>query len=90
VIRLKQVTVEQGVTAFFFEYDLAAVTYEKKIDEREIVEKLKSLSALLGRKPTLQDLREIILQIVNEVRKGRQPFLERFDYSQFIGVDLEA
>lgn len=90
MIRLKQVTVEQGVTAFFFEYDLAAVTYEKKIDEREIVEKLKSLSALLGRKPTLQDLREIILQIVNEVRKGRQPFLERFDYSQFIGVDLEA
>jgi len=90
VIRLKQVTVEQGVTTFLFEYDLAGATYEKKIDEREIVEKLKSLSALLGRKPTLQDFREIIVQIVNEVRRGRQPFLERFDYSQFIGVDLEA
>ncbi len=90
MIRLKQITVTQGITSFLFEYDLAGTIYELKIDEREIVEKLKELSNLLGRKTTLQDLKEIIIQIVNEVRQGKKPFLERFDYSQFIDVNLEA
>lgn len=90
MIRLKQITVEQGITAFLFEYDLDGMIYEIEIDEREMIEKLKEVQRLLGRRPTLQDLEEIITQIVNEVRQGRKPFLERFDYSQFIGVDLEA
>jgi len=90
MIKLKQITTVYGVTYFIFEYDLGGELYQIEVSERDIIEKLKRVQDLLGRSPKLQDLKEVIVTIVNEVRQGRKPFLERFDYSQFVGVDLET
>jgi hypothetical protein len=73
-----------------FEYDLDEEVFMLEINEREIIEKAREFRILLGRNPTVQDLREIVIQIVNEVRRGKRPFLERYDYSQWIGANLEA
>lgn len=56
---------------------------------RDIIARLMQLRALVSRKVTLQDLREIIIKMIDEVREGRI-LPERFDYNQFIDVDLEA
>jgi len=90
VIVLKQIATEHGITYFMFEYDLDGKVFQIIIQEREIIEKLKQVHGLLGRKPSLQDLKEIIVQMINEVRKGRKPFLEAYDYSKFININLEA
>ena len=90
MIRLIQIETEQGITSFIFEYDLEGEILTLEIDEREIIEKAREIRRILGRSPTVQDLKEIVIQIVNEVRAGRKPFLERYDYSKWIGVDLEA
>ena len=89
MIRLIQISTDQGITSFIFEYDLEGQIQTLEIDEREIIEKAREFRMLLGRNPTVQDLKEIVVQIVNEVRAGKKPFLERYDYSKWIGVDLE-
>ena len=90
MIRLVQITTEQGITSFIFEYDLEGEILRLDINEREIIEKAREFCVLLGRNPTVQDLKEIVIQIVNEVRAGKRPFLEKYDYSKWIDVDLEA
>ena len=90
MIQLIQITTEQGITSFIFEYDLQGQTLTLEMDEREVIEKAREFRMLLGRNPTVQDVKEIVVQIVNEVRAGKKPFLERYDYSKWIGVDLEA
>jgi hypothetical protein len=90
MIRLVRIDTEHAITCFVFEYDLEGEIFTLEVNEHEIIEKAKKLESLLGRKPTVQDLEEIIIQIVNEVRIGKTPFLEKYDYSGFIGKDLEA
>ena len=90
MIRLIQIDTEQGITSFIFEYDLEGEILTLVINEREIIEKAREFRMLLGRNPTVQDLKEIVIQIVNEVRRGKRPFLEKYDYSKWIGVDLEV
>jgi len=90
VIRLIRVETEHGITSFVFEYDLEGEILTLEIDEREIIEKAREFRRILGRNPTMQDLKEIVIQIVNEVRAGKRPFLDKYDYSKWIGVDLEA
>ena len=90
MIRLIQIETEHGITSFLFEYSLDEQVLTLEINEREIIEKAREFRMLLGRNPTVQDLKEIAIQIVNEVRQGKRPFLEKYDYSKWIGVDLEA
>ena len=90
MIRLIRIETEHGITSFVFEYDLEEEILTLDINEREIVERAREYRKLLGRNPTVQDLKEIIIHIVNEVRMGKGPLLEKYDYSEWIGVDLEA
>lgn len=90
MIKLIRIDIEQGITSFIFEYDLEDEILTLEINEREVIEKAREIRMLLGRNPTVQDLQEIVIQIVNEVRRGKRPFLEKYDYSKWIGVDLEA
>jgi len=90
MIRLVRIDIEQGITSFVFEYDLEGGILTLEINEREIIERARDFRKLFGRNPTVQDLKDIVIQIVNEVRTGKRPFLEKYDYSKWIGVDLEA
>jgi len=55
----------------------------------DVLERLKTVKQKLGRSMTLLDMKLVIIQIINEVRDGKSSLSERFDLSQFIGVDLE-
>lgn len=90
MIKLIRIDIEQGITSFIFEYDLEDEVLTLEINEREIIERARDFYRLLGRTPSVQDLKAIVIQVVNEVRRGKRPFLEKYDYSKWIGVDLEA
>ena len=90
MIRLIRIETEHAITSFIFEYDLEDEILTLEINEREIIERARDFRKLLGRSPSVQDLKDIVIQIVNEVRAGKRPFLEKYDYSKWIGVDLEV
>lgn len=91
MIKLKQVKTELNKVILVFEADFPDGTIKTvEIDGAEIEERLKHVRNLLGRLLTLQDLKDVIKTIFKELREGKKPLTEKFDYSQFIDVDLEA
>jgi hypothetical protein len=39
---------------------------------------------------TIQDAKNVIVTIINQLRQGKTSIAERFDFKPYIGVDLEA
>ena len=89
MIRLKQVKTIMGDAYLEFEYTQNSETKTITIDRRDVLARLLKLKQLLGRNPSAQDLKEVVIRIINELREGQQPLTTEFDYTQFIGVDLE-
>jgi len=90
MIKIVSVTRNLGDVYITFQYDREGVDFTVTLDAREIVERMKQLKALIGRSLTLNDLRNVVVTMINEIREGRQPLLETFRYEDYIGVDLEA
>ena len=90
MIKLKQVATDLGECVLTFEFDHEGNTYTVDIHERDIIERLRLLRRVLGRKLTVQDLKDVIIKIINEIRERKESLEGRFDYSQLIDVDLEA
>jgi hypothetical protein len=92
MIRLRQVATVYGETTLIFDVDALApdgsVT-EVRIPAADLEERLRELKRLLGRDLTLSDLRDIIVALVNQIREGRKPLTERFDFAELVGVDFE-
>jgi hypothetical protein len=90
MIKLKQVQTSLGDAYLTFDYDKDGVVSTVTINKQDIVERLKIVKQKLGRVLTVQDAKFIIIRLVNDLREGKTPLTEDFDYTQFIGVDLEA
>jgi hypothetical protein len=90
MIRLKQVQTSLGDAYLTFEYDKESVVNTITINKQDIVDRLKTVKQNLGRPLTLQDAKLVIIRLINELREGKTPLSEDFDYSQFIGVDIET
>ena len=90
MIKLKQIQTNLGDAYLTFEYDKEGVTSTVTINKRDIVSRLLTVKQNLGRGLTLQDAKLVIIRLVNELREGKTPLSEDFDYSQFIGVDIET
>ena len=91
MIKLKEIVMRHGETTLIFEADgFPSGIREIAIPLSEVIERMKSFSALIGRKPSLQEVKEMIIVLVNELRRQREPFVKRYDFSAWIGVDLEA
>lgn len=91
MIKLKSVSIKLGSCILTFEYtDSTKQVKTIEINRSEITDRLRKLKALVGRELTMLDLKLIILRLFGEVREGQQPLLEDFDYSPYIGLDLEA
>jgi len=90
MIKLRQVLTENSEIVFLFDYDQGGQSFTVKISYSEVRERLKQIREFLGRQLTVQDVKLVIIKIINEIRANRVPLLERFDFSQFIGVDLES
>jgi len=90
MIVLKSVKVKHGEVELKFEFSDGEKTRTVTIHEYDVAERLRVLKQLVGRELKPDDLKEIIVQVINEMRKGRKPLRQRFDYEDWIGVDLEA
>ena len=90
MIKLKQITTENAEIILLFEYDQDSQVYSVKLSYNDIRERLKRVKDFLGRSLTVQDVKLVVIKIINEIRANQIPLLERFDFGQFIGVDLET
>jgi len=57
---------------------------------RDLVDRLVQVTALLGRSVTLTDAQQTLVEIINEVRKNQAGIPQNFDFTPYIGVELEA
>jgi len=90
MIKLKQVTTVLGRGFMIFEVDFPdGAVRNVQIDLAEIEERLKQVRELLGRDLTVNDLKDVVKNVINQIRQGQTPFPQKFDYSSLIGVDFE-
>lgn len=89
MIKLVSVSTDSHGTLLTFLFDKNGENQSVSFLLSEVLERLKIVKTKLGRPVTLADMKLAIIQIVNEVRDGKSCLQERFDLSQFIGVDLE-
>jgi hypothetical protein len=90
MIRLKQIQTVHGDAFLTFEYTIDEETKTVTVDRRDLIAKAKEFQALVGRAPSLKEFKEILIHIIEDVRKGKDLFIPEFDYESLIGVDLEA
>ena len=90
MLKLKQIKVVNGEYTLIFEADGFPEGIRRiQIPQSEIVERLKELKRLTGRKPTIQDVKGVVKVLVDEMRRKREPFPHRFDFTKWIDMDLE-
>ena len=46
--------------------------------------------SLVGRKPTLSEVQEIVVALIKEIRRGQEPLVDIIPWEDYIGVDLEV
>lgn len=90
MIQIKQVQRDQGEVLLTFEYTDEGETKTVVVDNREIIKRMEKLKQLVGRSLELSDLQDVVVTLINEIREGRRPLLQRFPYEDYIGVDLEG
>jgi hypothetical protein len=61
-----------------------------KLSYQDLKDKLIQVAALLGRGATLQDAQEVLIEIINEIRKNQAGIPQIFDFTPYIGTELEA
>jgi glycerol dehydrogenase-like iron-containing ADH family enzyme len=89
MIKLVSVSTDSHGTVLTFLFDKDGENRNVSFLLSDVLERLKAVKQKLGRPVTLADLKLAIIQVINEVRDGKSCLSERFDLSQFIGVDLE-
>ncbi|MEM2921747.1 MAG: hypothetical protein QXF26_05455 [Candidatus Bathyarchaeia archaeon] len=94
MIKIIQVNRVGGEILITFNYDRPGEDppqlYTVTVRAEEIHNRLREVKKLLGRPLTAQDLRQVTITLINELREGRKPLLETFRYEDYIGLDLEA
>jgi hypothetical protein len=89
VITLTSITISgAGQTLLTFTYDNPSGTVV--IDLVDVQTRLRELQNLLSRPVTFKDAKYVIIKIINELRVGSLTLTAGFDYTPYMGVDLEA
>jgi hypothetical protein len=81
-------TVGQEVT-LQIEYSVGVLVKSMDLPLSEVLSRVGELKKLLGGAPTVDDLKPVLVQIVNEKRRGLD-VAAPLDFSKYIGVDLEG
>ena len=91
MIKIKQVTMKHGKGFLLMEYDMEGEVKQAVIDIDDVVERLLEFRQLVGRKPTKDEVIDVIVTMVRKIRRRREIlFRPVFDFDKLIGVDLEA
>lgn len=87
---ITQVKRDTGQVVLTIEYSTDNGPGTVDVEGEQIIERLKQLRALLGRKPTQAEAKDCVVALINQVRVGREPLVEIVPWEDFIGIDLEA
>ena len=90
MIKIVQVNTSSGEVVVKIQYDKDSLVFAVDVRKDDLIERLKLVRKTLGRPVTLTDAKQIIVALINEVRTGKSPIPEDFNYADFIGMDLEA
>jgi hypothetical protein len=78
-----------GAVSLTFQYSDGAETKTVIVDKRDVEDRLVQYQILTGVNASLQDLKHMVIQLVNELRAGKEPIMPKFNYTSIIGVDFE-
>lgn len=90
MIIIRQVRRDMSQVHLLIEYDDQGETRSIWVEAQDLVERFKQFRCLLGRNPSPNERKEILIQAVNELRRGWKPFTEIIQWEAYIGQDLEA
>jgi len=89
MIRLKRIIADAGFMKLVFDVNFPdGVVKEVIVDYDDVAERLRALRELKG-SVSLDDLKSVIRKIINDLRAGRTPLPEKFDFARFVGADFE-
>jgi hypothetical protein len=57
---------------------------------RDLVDRLVQVKNLLGRALTIADAQQALVEIINETRSNQSGIPQNFDFTSYIGVELES
>ena len=90
-IKITQVKNSDGEVILTLRYSTSSGELKTvKIAKEDLVTQFKVLIAITGKNPTVQDLKNILVQMVNEERAGKLKIPDTFDFTTYIGVELEG
>lgn len=92
-VKITQVTASSGEVILMVTFDVpvgSGVLHVFGIHKQYLVDRLIKIRDLLGRPLTMADAKLALVQIINEVRRGKQGVPEDFDFTPYIGVELET
>jgi hypothetical protein len=92
-VKITQVSATAGEVVLTVAYDNpkeSTTMSTFKLRKQDLVDRLIQIRSLLGRPLTLTDAKQALVEIINEVRSGQQGVPEDFDFTPYIGVELEA
>ena len=92
MIKIIQVEIVHGEAYLTLEYSLDgdSETRTVKINTTDVVERLLALKRLVARELTIQDLKEVLVAYVKELRLGAQRLRKEIEWQALIGINLEA
>jgi hypothetical protein len=61
-----------------------------QVSYQDLKGRLVEVAALLGRNMTLTDAEQVLVEIINEVRRNQAGIPQSFDFTPYVGVELET
>lgn len=92
-IKISSVSTSGGEIVLAVAFDSpsgSGTMFTTSVRKEDLVNRLIQVKSLLGRALTLTDARQVLVEIVNEIRAGKTGIPENFDFSPYINVELET
>lgn len=92
-IKITQVTTTLGQIMLTVTYDNpkgSGTLYTFQLSYQNLVNQLVQVAALLGRNLTLTDAQQALVAIINGVRKNQAGIPQNFDFTPYVGTELET
>ena len=90
MIKIKQVDRAGGQVELTVEFNINEETKTVTIDAEDVVNRLRIFYALMGKRPSLAEVKMIFVKLIQEHREGKRPWQEIIPWENFISQDLEA
>lgn len=92
-IKISQVQTSSGEIVLSIAYDSpkgSGKMTSYSLHYRDLVDRLVQVKSLLGRALTVADAQQVLVEIINEARANKSGIPQNFDFTPYVGVELET